>query len=105
MKAVWIAIFAAAVGLGAAAPSVAHAHGNEKTVSIDQIPPAAKASLQREANGAQIRRVEMETKNQTTVYEGVVLRGSDEVGIMVDAQGRVLGQHPEHGEQHHGDGD
>jgi hypothetical protein len=83
------------VSLATAASSVAQAHGKEHQVSIDQIPPAAKSSLQREANGAEIRRVEVETKDQKTVYEGVVMQGNAEVGIMVDGDGRVLGRHPE----------
>jgi hypothetical protein len=107
MKSVWTAILVAMVGLGAAAPGVAQAHEHgehEKVISIDQIPPAAKAGLLREAKGAPIRRVEMEKKGDATVYEGVVPSENGEVGIMVDADGKMLGRHAEKNE-HQGDGE
>jgi hypothetical protein len=93
MKSVWIAVFAATVALGSAASSVAYAGGKERVVTIDQIPAAAKAGLLREAKGSPIRRVEVK-EGATTVYEGVIQRGSVEVGLHVDATGYLLDEHP-----------
>jgi hypothetical protein len=91
MKSVWIAVFAAAVGFGSAASSVANAGGKARVVNIDQIPMAARAALMREARGAPIRRVEIK-ENATTVYEGLIQRGTDEVGVTVDATGYVFSE-------------
>jgi uncharacterized membrane protein YkoI len=98
MRAIWSILLAATMSLGAAVPSVAHADEKEKVVSIDQIPAPARAALIREAKGAPIRRVEVETEKGKTVYEGVIQQGDDLIGITVDAQGNVLGRHSEKGE-------
>lgn len=71
---------------------------NEKTVSIDAIPAPARDALRREAKGAQILKVEQETENGKTVYEGHVKQGNDIVGIEVDGAGNVLGRHSEKAE-------
>jgi uncharacterized membrane protein YkoI len=100
MKSVWTAILAAAIGLGTVVPSVAHADGeNERVVSMDQIPAPARAALLREAKGTPIQRVEVETENGKTVYEGVVKQGDQKMGITVDEQGNVLGHHSETNEE------
>jgi uncharacterized membrane protein YkoI len=92
----YAAILAAVLGLGTVAPSMAQAdEKDEKVVSIDQIPRPAKDALMREAKGAPIERVEKESKDGKTVYEGVVKQGDKDVGIVVDAQGKVLGHHDE----------
>jgi hypothetical protein len=102
MKSLGTAFLAAMVGLSVAAPSIARADGRERVVTIERIPAAAKAGLEREADGAPIRRIEIETKNNATVYEAVVQNGNDEMGITVDAQGNLLGRHPEFGEHPRG---
>jgi uncharacterized membrane protein YkoI len=92
----WIATFATVIGLGAAVSQGARAdEKQEKIVSIDQIPAPARTALLSEAKGEPIRRVEIEMENGRSVYEGVVQKGSEEMGITVDAQGRVLGHHSE----------
>lgn len=95
MKFKWIAGLVVAMGLGMAVPTVVRADEDERVVSIDDIPAPARTALLREAKGAPIRRVEVETEHGKTVYEGVILQGNDEVGITVDAKGNVLGRHLE----------
>jgi hypothetical protein len=80
-------------------PAVASAHGNEKIVKMEEIPAPARESLMREAKGAPIVRVGMEDRKGKTIYEGFVKNGNDMMGIDVDAQGNVLGRHPEKGEK------
>jgi uncharacterized membrane protein YkoI len=87
------------------APSNAGAdEGKEKVVSLDQIPAAARTGLLREAAGAPIQKVEQETERGKTVYEGHVKKGNDVIGIVVDADGKLVGKHPEKDEKgEHGD--
>jgi uncharacterized membrane protein YkoI len=99
MKPVYSMFLAAVLGLGTVAPSVAQADEHEKVVTMDEIPAPAKAALLREAKGAPIQRVEEETKNGKKVYEGVIQEGDKETGILVDAQGKVLGHHAEKNEK------
>lgn len=71
---------------------------NEKTVKLSDIPAPARQALTREAKGSPIQRVEQEQQHGQTVYEGVIKQGNEQVGITVDAQGKVLGRHSETGE-------
>lgn len=89
----WIAVFATSVS--AAAPLAWADEKGEHHVKLSEIPAAARDALTREAKGAPILRVEVEKKQGRTVYEGVIKQGSDEIGIVVDAKGNVLGRHAE----------
>jgi hypothetical protein len=73
--------------------------GTEKVVSLDKIPAPAREGLLREAGGAPIQMVEQETNHGKTVYEGHVKKGNDVVGIVVDADGKLVGKHSEAGEK------
>jgi len=99
----WTALWLVAVGIGAVTPELAHAedHDHPRVLSLDKVPAKARAALTREANGAPILRVELETMDGKTVYEGVVKRGDEEVAIVVDAEGRVLGHHAEKDDDEH----
>jgi uncharacterized membrane protein YkoI len=82
-----------------AAPGAAGDEGKEKVVTLDQIPAAARSGLLREAGGAPIQKVEEEqTDKGKTVYEGHVKKGNDVIGIVVDANGKLVGTHSESGE-------
>lgn len=71
----------------------------EKTEKLSEIPAAARDGLTREAKGAAIIRVEVEKKHGRTVYEGVIKQGDEEIGIVVDAKGALVGRHAEKGEK------
>jgi uncharacterized membrane protein YkoI len=71
----------------------------EKTVKLEDIPAPARETILREAKGAKVHRVEMEKDKGKTVYEGVVMQGKEEIGIVVDSEGTLLGKHPETGEK------
>jgi uncharacterized membrane protein YkoI len=75
--------------------------GKEKEVSLDEIPAAARKGLLREAAGVPIEKVELETARGKTVYEGQVRKGSDAIGIVVDADGKLVGKHSEKDESKH----
>ena len=68
---------------------------NEKVVNISDIPVAAQKGLKREAQGAPILKVEEEQQGGQTVYEGHVKQGNEEMGIVVDANGDLVGKHSE----------
>ena len=94
LQTLWLlAVFATSV---TALTPVARAHEkNEHNVKLSEIPAPARDALTREAKGAPILRVEVEKKQGRTVYEGVIKQGSEEIGIVVDAKGTVLGRHAE----------
>jgi uncharacterized membrane protein YkoI len=58
----------------------------EKIITLDQLPPAVKAAVLKQANGAKIDEIEEETKKGKTVYE--VKIGNTEYTF--DATGKVL---------------
>jgi uncharacterized membrane protein YkoI len=98
----WTAVLFSCVALtGAAASSTTASadEGKEKVVSLDQIPAAARSGLLREAAGAPIQKVEQETEQGKTVYEGIVQQGNDSIGIVVDADGKFVGKHSEKAEE------
>ena len=73
----------------------------EKTAKLSEIPAPARDGLLREAKGAPILRVEVEKEHGRTVYEGVVKQGDQEIGIVVDAKGALVGRHTEKDEEEH----
>jgi len=67
----------------------------EKELTIDEIPPAVKATILAEANGATIQEIEMETEEGKTVYEAEVIIDGQEVDIVVAPDGTLLGKETE----------
>jgi hypothetical protein len=68
---------------------------NEKTVKLNDIPKPARETILKEAKGAPILRVEEETAHGKRVYEGVVKKGDQEIGIVVNEKGVLVGKHNE----------
>ena len=64
--------------------------GNEVKVPYDQVPPAVKATLQRESNGATIQTVDKEMKKGQTVYEADVMVNGTNWEIVVAEDGKVV---------------
>ncbi|MCJ7674535.1 MAG: PepSY domain-containing protein [Sedimentisphaerales bacterium] len=61
-----------------------------KTLSVDQVPDAVKATIQ--AQSGTIQEIEMETENGQTVYEAEVVIDGQEKDVKVAADGTVLSQ-------------
>lgn len=61
-----------------------------KQITIDQLPAAVKAALLQQAGGAQIKEIEEETKNGTTVYEAEIVANGVTTEVKLDATGKVL---------------
>ena len=63
---------------------------NEVKVTMDQVPPAARDALNREAAGGTITKVEREEENGRTVYEAHVKSNGKTREIAVDANGNPV---------------
>jgi uncharacterized membrane protein YkoI len=81
------------------APAAFAAEGKEKVVKLEDIPAPARATILKEAKGAPILKVETEDRKGQTLYEAHVKRGKDEIGILVDAKGKLIGTHSEKDEK------
>ena len=89
-----------AVATSAYADQTAQNEKNEHVVKLSDIPAPARQGLEREAKGAPITRVEQSQQNGRTVYEGLIKQGKQETGIVVDANGKLVGRHSEQNEKH-----
>ena len=87
----------ALVGLTFVGPGCAHsnkeeAEENEVKMSLDEVPPAVREGLLREANGATITSVEKEDDHGKVVYEADIQSGGKSRELTVDSDGnRVSG--------------
>jgi hypothetical protein len=94
-----------ALGVGTSVVSgVASAFADERhesTVTLDSIPAAARQTIVREAHGAPVASVEIEKKSGKTLYEAHVKQGTEVIGIVVDADGKLIGKHSERKEHEH----
>jgi uncharacterized membrane protein YkoI len=89
----------AAMMLGLAACSSMSKHGdddkNEKgessvEMTLDQVPPAVRATIEAQAAGAKIEEVDKETENGATVYETDVTVEGKEYEIKVAEDGKLI---------------
>ncbi len=69
--------------------------GNEVTVSINEIPPAVRASLEHESVGGKITEIERETKDGKTVYSADIELSGVTWDITVAEDGKVLSKEKE----------
>jgi len=77
------------------AATVAAGENHEEHVKLESIPAPARATILREAKGAAVLDVEVEKKGGKTLYEAHIKQGSDEIGIVVDEKGTLIGKHSE----------
>jgi uncharacterized membrane protein YkoI len=68
-----------------------HDEGGQK-VSIDQVPPAVKTTILKEAEGGTIKKIERETENGKTIYGAELIINGQEVEIKVADDGKLLGK-------------
>ena len=88
------ALTAAALALGCAATDRDDSD-SEVPVTIDQLPPDARAALEREAAGAAITEIDRETAGGRTIYSADVLRGGEKWEIEIAEDGTVLSNAPD----------
>jgi hypothetical protein len=59
-------------------------------VSLEQVPPAVRATIERELGGGRLEEIERETKNGRTVYEVELVRDGKEREVHIAEDGTVL---------------
>ena len=59
----------------------------EEEVTIDSIPAAAKAAIEKQAAGSKIKKVEKITEGDKVIYEAALAKGAKTHEVLVDAEG------------------
>ena len=85
-----IAAVSAGLAFGVAAQAKEEKH-EEQTINSSDVPAAVQQAAQAEAKGGTIVRWEKEGAN----YEAVIQKNGKQIGIEMDANGKVLSKHDE----------
>ena len=89
MRYVTSIVVALAMTIGMAAPAV-FAGGDEQKLGLDQVPPAVKATFEKEAKGGAIGDVVKETEKGKTFYEAQITKKGKDRYVHVNADGKIL---------------
>jgi hypothetical protein len=81
---------ALALSLGTAWAPAAFAAGDEQKVSLDQVPAAVKAALEKEAKGGTIGEVSKEMHKGKAVYEAEITKDGKQRFVEVREDGKVM---------------
>jgi plastocyanin len=84
------AVVSAALAFGATAQAKEREH-EEQTISSSDVPAAVQQAAQAEAKGGTIVRWEKEGAN----FEAVIEKNGKQIGVEMDANGKVLSKHDE----------
>ena len=63
-----------------------------KTLSVDQVPAAVKATILEQAGTGTVKEIELETEDGQVIYEAEVVIDGQEKDVKVAADGTVLSQ-------------
>jgi hypothetical protein len=85
-----VAAVSASLAFGIAAQAKEREH-EEQTISSSEVPTAVQQAAQAEAKGGSILRWEKEGAN----YEAVIQKHGKQIGVEMDASGKVLSKHDE----------
>ncbi|GAB4321219.1 MAG: hypothetical protein Kow0059_15820 [Candidatus Sumerlaeia bacterium] len=77
-------------GLGGAPAGGGAMGGEEKKVTLEELPAPVKEALQKAAIGGQIMEIEAEEEDGQMVYEAEVVQGSKSMEIEFGADGKIL---------------
>ena len=61
----------------------------EEEVTLDSLPAAARAAIEKSASGGKITKVESVTKGKTVVYEAALVKAGKKSEITVEADGSI----------------
>src|SRR5436190_15282262 len=84
------ALVSAGLAFGVAGQAKAREH-EEQTINSSDVPAAVQQAAQAEAKGGTIVRWEKEGAN----FEAVIQKNGKEIGVEMDAKGKVLSKHDE----------
>jgi uncharacterized membrane protein YkoI len=73
-------------------PTAASTALADDKVTIDQVPPAVKAAIERETRGGRVHEIERETKRGVRVYEVEFIRDNVKYEMHLGEDGTVLKQ-------------
>ena len=82
-----------------------YSKAKEESISLEDLPPAVRATIENHAAGGKITEVEKEMKKGTLVYEVEVVLNGREFDILVSATGKYLGTEDEEETEGHHDED
>src|SRR5215831_10934555 len=85
MRTPWLSIVALAVPVAAWSAS-----GHETRLTMDQLPPAVKSTIDEESAGGSVGRLEKETEHGRTFYEAEIVKNGKESYVHVAEDGKVL---------------
>ena len=85
-----IAAVSAGLAFGVSAQAKEEKH-EEQTINSSEVPAAVQQAAQAEAKGGSIVRWEKEGAN----YEAVIQKNGKQIGVEMDANGKVLSKHDE----------
>lgn len=85
-----VAAVSAGLVFGVAAQATEEKH-QEQTINSSEVPAAVQQAAQAEAKGGTIVRWEKEGAN----YEAVIRKNGKQIGVEIDANGKVLSKHDE----------
>jgi hypothetical protein len=85
-----VAMISAGLGFGVAAQANEEKH-EEQTINSSDVPAAVQSAAQSQAQGGTIVRWEKEGAN----FEAVIEKNGKQIGIEMDANGKVLSKHSE----------
>src|SRR5256886_13578692 len=85
-----VAAVSAGLAFGVAAQAKEREH-EEQTIASSEVPPAVQSAAQTQAQGGTIVRWEKEGAN----FEAVIDKNGRQIGIEMDATGKVLSKHSE----------
>ncbi|MBN2490080.1 MAG: PepSY-like domain-containing protein [Planctomycetes bacterium] len=101
-RGLWVVVMLAAAVLASVGLTVLA--DDEEQVSLEQLPPAVRATIEKHAAGATLKEIEKETRNGVVTYEAEIVRDGVTYELKVAADGKFLameaeGQEVEDGEK------
>lgn len=90
-----IALLALALCCTLAAVSFAEKDDQDQKLTIEQLPPAVRATLEAQAQGNPIEDIEKETEDGVTFYSADIIQGDKKIGVEIAEDGSLLNSEPE----------
>ena len=86
----WLIALVLGLGMLGAAACAPETGGDEKEVTLDQVPASVRATILKEAGTNTIDEIEKKTENGVTMYEAEWKVGGKEVEIKVTPDGKIV---------------